>query len=196
MTLKAVPSELPQPPYPKTTAAKGWLFDLDHERLWESDTWALSPPDMRPWLLMVWMISWRQVPVGSLPNNEEVIAARIGMDLRIFRAHRDILLRGFQLHSDGRLYHPVLVEHANKMIEQRAIWAGKKRIKRASEKNQSLSENVQGDSLGSPCGVSTPTPTPTEKTSPLAQSEVGKEVVTGSSTFAAPEQFCAGGEPW
>lgn len=34
-------------PYPCDTRAKGWRFELDHERIRQSDTWALAPPEIR-----------------------------------------------------------------------------------------------------------------------------------------------------
>lgn len=109
-TLTSVPTNLPEPPYPADTHVKGFQFRIDHERLFSSDTWALAPPDVRPWLLMLWHTAWTQRPAGAFTNDHAVIAAKIGMDPRQFAAHADILLRGFVLHSDGRLYHPVVVE--------------------------------------------------------------------------------------
>ena len=78
-----------EPPYPADLEAKGWSLDLDYERIEQSDTWAIASADQRPWLLMLWMIAWRQSPVASLPNNDKLIAARIGMPLEQFAAWRD-----------------------------------------------------------------------------------------------------------
>lgn len=114
-------------PYPKDTKAKGWRFELDYERIEQSDTWALATPDMRPWLLMLWLTAWRQVPCGSLPAADELIAARIGMEVRQLRAHRDILLRGWWLADDGRLYHPVITEQVLGLIGTRSTAADRKR---------------------------------------------------------------------
>ena len=111
-------ANLPAPPYPADTKTKDWKFSIDHERLFASDTWALAGQDMRPWLLMLWIIAWVQRPAGSLPADHDVIAAKIGMDKRMFSAHSDTLLRGFALHSDGRLYHRVITE---KIIEMLAV---------------------------------------------------------------------------
>jgi hypothetical protein len=127
-------------PYPKNTRVRGWKFVLDHERINQSDTWALAPPDMRPWLLMLWHTAWQQVPAGSFSDDDRVIAAKIGMDHRIFVAHKDILMRGWERYSDGRLYHPVLVEqvlnyaeHNQKERQRVAEWRSKQK--------QTLSEN-------------------------------------------------------
>ena len=123
----------PAAPYPADVRAKGWRFELDHERIEQSDTWALSPADMRPWLLMLWMTAWKQTPCGSLPANDELIAARIGLPVRQFAANRDLLLRGWVLHDDGRLYHQVIteqvmayIEHCRREAKRKAEWRAKK----------------------------------------------------------------------
>src|SRR5690606_26181788 len=103
-------------PYPADTKAKGWRFELDHERIRQSDTWALAAPELRPWLLMLWLTAWEQVPCGSLPDNDELIAVRIGMPLDMFAANKDRLLRGWWRADDGRLYHKVLTERVLDML--------------------------------------------------------------------------------
>lgn len=112
-------SDAPAPPYPSDTRAKGWRFELDLERIRVSDTWALAPADLKPWLLMLWATAWEQTPCGSLPAEDELIAARIGMDARQFKVNRDLLLRGWVLHADGRLYHPVIVGRVHEMLDRR-----------------------------------------------------------------------------
>lgn len=106
-------------PYPVETRAKGWRFELDHERIRQSDTWALAAPEIRPWLLMLWMTAWEQTPCGSLPQDDELIAARIGMSLDQFLAAKPRLLRGWWLADDGRLYHDTLTERVLEMVERR-----------------------------------------------------------------------------
>lgn len=129
----------PEPPYPADTHVRGWKFILDHERLFVSDTWALAQPDMRPWLLMVWVTAWTQRPAGSFPNNDGIISAKIGMDHRLFAAHKDILLRGWVEHNDGLIYHPVIVEqvqrfqqHNRKEAARVAKWRESKQQSNAS----------------------------------------------------------------
>lgn len=89
-------------PYPADTRAKGWRFELDHERIQQSDTWALAPAEVRPWLLMLWMTAWVQEPCGSLPKDDLLIAVRIGMPIKTFNKNRDALMRGWWLAADGR----------------------------------------------------------------------------------------------
>ena len=107
-------------PYPADTRAKGWRFELDIERIKQSDTWALAALDVRPWLLMLWSESWGQVPCGSLPADDALIAARIGMAPKAFSKARSMLMRGWWLATDGRLYHDTIVKLVHGMLAARA----------------------------------------------------------------------------
>lgn len=115
-------------PYPSDTRAKGWRFELDHERIRQSDTWALATPELRPWLLMLWMVAWEQTPCGSLPADTALIAARIGMKPKVFAQHKDVLLRGWSEAADGRLYQSTMTAHVLFMLAAR-----EKDAKRAAE---------------------------------------------------------------
>ena len=150
---EVVTNDLPDPPYPADVRAKGWRFDLDIERIENSDTWTLTPADMRPWLLMLWMRSWTQTPCGSLPAVDELVAARIGMEGRIFAANRDILMRGWYRCSDGRLYHPVITESVEGMRDSRKA----ERIKKANQRANSA-----------PLPPEPPAPAPTPAAAPPA----------------------------
>jgi hypothetical protein len=103
-------------PYPADTKAKGWRFELDHERIRQSDTWALAAPEIRPWLLMLWITAWEQVPCGSLPADGDLIAARIGMPPKHFAKARAVLMRGWWEATDGRLYHDTIAERVLSML--------------------------------------------------------------------------------
>lgn len=106
-------------PYAADVRAKGWRFELDHERIRQSDTWALAPAEIKPWLLMLWMTAWEQSPCGSLPAADELVAARIGMPMKTFAKHRVCLMRGWWLAEDGRLYHDTIVSRVEEMLEYR-----------------------------------------------------------------------------
>lgn len=106
-------------PYPAATRSKGWRFELDVERIQQSDTWALAAPMARPWLLMIWTVAWQQVPCGSLPSDDELIVARLGIEPEFFAAHRKVLLRGWWLAEDGRLYHDTIVDCVMAMLAAR-----------------------------------------------------------------------------
>lgn len=122
-------------PYPSDTDAKGWRFELDYEQVERSDTWALAAPEIRPWLLMLWMTAWKQVPCGSLPDDDELIAVRIGMPLDMFQASKHRLLRGWWRADDGRLYHRVLTERVLDMLAKKE----KERVRKAGYRARNAS---------------------------------------------------------
>jgi uncharacterized protein YdaU (DUF1376 family) len=117
-------------PYPADTRAKGWRFELDHERIRQSDTWALAPAEARPWLLMLWMVAWEQTPCGSLPADDALVAARIGMPAKVWTKHKAVLLRGWWVAEDGRRYHQTLVERVNEMMQRRRKESDRKALAR------------------------------------------------------------------
>lgn len=158
-------------PYPSDLEAKGWSLDLDYERIEQSDTWAIASPEQRPWLLMLWMISWRQVPVASLPNNDRLIAARIGMPVEQFTEWKEVLLSGWELATDGRLYHKTLTAHVLRMAEKRNKDRARVAAFRAkSAKHQAGNGDVtrytgatHAEDTSDSTVSSAPTPTPTDK---------------------------------
>lgn len=129
--------KLPDPPYAADTRAKGWRFDIDYERIDQSDTWSLAEkPGLRPYLLMLWLEAWKQTPCGSLPDDPVVIAARIGMTDEQFSGARAILMRGWWKASDGRLYHKQVTKHVLGMATARKTESDRKaawRAKRMAE---------------------------------------------------------------
>ncbi|MBY4751870.1 hypothetical protein [Burkholderia dolosa] len=128
-------------PYPSDIRAKGWRFELDYERIRQSDTWALAAPEIRPWLLMLWMTAWEQTPCGSLPDDDELIAARIGMKTSLFVKNRDKLMRGWWLAEDGRLYHNTIVARVLEMLAARE----KERARKAGQRERKKAGGTPGD---------------------------------------------------
>ena len=126
--LNAVSPELPPPPYREDATgrarllANGFPFELEVGRMHNADSWVLCPPEIRPWMVMSWLTSWAQHPCGSLPGEDELIAARLGCTLAFFTAQRLHILRGWVLHADGRYYHPVITAQVLKMLAKRDGW--------------------------------------------------------------------------
>lgn len=133
-------------PYPPDVRAKGWRFELDVERIEQSDTWALASVETRPWLLMLWMTAWKQTPCGSLPNDDALIAARIGVPLSKFGEIKASLMRGWWLADDGRQYHDTMVERVEAMQEARE----KERSRKAGWRREQNNGNVPRDTAGTP----------------------------------------------
>lgn len=130
-------------PYPAETKAKGWRFELDLERVMQSDTWALATTDMRPWLLMLWTTAWQQNPCGSMPSDDALLAARLGMAPKAFAKAKAVLMRGWWLAEDGRLYHDTIVERVNEMLGYKA----KEKARKAAYRER-MSGNVPRDNHG------------------------------------------------
>lgn len=85
----------------------------------QSDTWALALPEERPWLYMIWATAWMQVPCGSLPSDDRLIAARLGMPMDLFLQAKQTLMRGWWLADDGRLYHDTVVSRVVDMLARK-----------------------------------------------------------------------------
>jgi hypothetical protein len=166
-------------PYPADTKAKGWRLQLDHERIEQSDTWALATSEVRPWLLMLWLTAWKQVPCGSLPDSDELIAARVGMVQKLFSKHRTILLRGWWRADDGRLYHDVIAEQVIGMLnikrsekERKAAYRAKMAESEAisvPKVSQGCPTGQTGESHGCPPAGTLPEPEPEPEPEPIKE---------------------------
>jgi hypothetical protein len=91
---------------------------------------------------MMWMTAWQQSPCGSLPADEEVIAALIGCPAKVWAKHRKALLRGWAEADDGRLYHATITERVLEMREQRD-----KTKKRVADYKAKLREERESNAL-------------------------------------------------
>lgn len=118
-------------PYPTNTRAKGWRFEIDMEQVRQSDTWALTPADARPWLMLLWAVAWEQTPCGSLPNSDALIVARLEVAPRFFAKHRECLMRGWWEAEDGRLYHDTLAQRVAEMMQRRRKESDRKALARS-----------------------------------------------------------------
>lgn len=104
MTAPLTPADCDLRDYP-------WM-PLDCTRLLTSETWMLGTAEEKVAALTLWCKSWHQVPAGSLPNNDKMLASLSESGPRWSRV-RDHAMRGWILCDDGRLYHPVVSEKAN-----------------------------------------------------------------------------------
>ena len=120
-------------PYPADTRAKGWRFEIDYEKVEQSDTWDLATeiPMAQPALLMMWLMAWTQVPCGSMPADENLIRVKCRIPPKLWPALKPILMRGWWEAEDGRLYHDTLVERVMEMLEYRRKEAERRNRNRA-----------------------------------------------------------------
>ncbi len=138
-------------PYAADTRAKGWRFELDYERIDQSDTWALASTlgaEARPFLLMQWLVAWRQTPCGSLPSDEAICAAMLGLNAKQWAKYRVVLMRGWWQADDGRMYHPALIERVKEMMQSRRSTADRKAMSRARVKTGADGSADGGDVTG------------------------------------------------
>ncbi len=113
-------TELIQAPYPSDTRAKGWRFELAMEDVKASDTWLRAKTGaVKGALLLLWSEAWQQTPCGSLPNDDELLALLIDMEPEEFAKKKSVLMRGWSLATDGRLYHATITARVLAMLEKR-----------------------------------------------------------------------------
>lgn len=100
--------------------------------------WVVTDAEFRAAVLL-WVSAWHQVPAGSLPNNDRTLAAMVGCSrndagLAEWMAMKTGALYGFKLATDGRYYHPVIVE---------AALDADKRIKRTAAQREASVERMR-----------------------------------------------------
>lgn len=97
-----------------------WM-PLEVMRLRDSDLSVLASGDAFRAAVLLWCAAWHQVPAGSLPTDDRLLAnlAGYGRDLEGWVHVKDDAMRGFIECSDGRMYHPVVCEKALEADEQR-----------------------------------------------------------------------------
>ena len=104
---------------------------LDVQRLRDSDLALISTGDEFKAAVLLWSISWSQVPAASLPDDDRLLAALVRLDNRAWKKVREVALRGWIKCSDGRLYHPVVAEKACDAWKDRTTYRAKREKDRA-----------------------------------------------------------------
>ena len=111
------------PPYgPEVDLRTHCDLPLDVEKLRDSTLTAVVDPEGFRAAVLLWCAAWHQVPAASLPDDDRILASYCGYarDLAGWELVKNSALRGFELCSDGRLYHWVLVEKAIQVINRKA----------------------------------------------------------------------------
>ena len=104
-------SDLPDPLVPVEVDLRDFAgMWLDVDRVLKSETWRLGTSDEKSAAITLWMESWHEVPAGSLPSNDRLLA-KLSQAERWSKS-RAHALRGWVECNDGRLYHPVVAEKA------------------------------------------------------------------------------------
>lgn len=87
------------------------FMPFEFGRLFQSETWVLANDAEKVAAITLWGKSWTEVPAGSLPNDDRMLAHLSGTGSR-WKKIKPMALRGWVLANDGRLYHPVVCEKA------------------------------------------------------------------------------------
>ena len=112
MTYLHNPPERPEPLVPAEIDLRGdGGFILDLGRIAASEFVARSSGDAFKAAFRLWCLAWQQVPASSLPDDDRVLAAWSGTGAA-WPEVKAMVLSGFVLCRDGRLYHRTLSELA------------------------------------------------------------------------------------
>ena len=112
-------NELPNPLTPAGCDLRNFReMPIDVPRLLGSDLVHDESPEACWSAMLLWCVSWHEVPAGSIPDNDDWLAKRAGYWHKgkldpTWHEVRKGALHGWIKCSDGRLYHPVLAEKVN-----------------------------------------------------------------------------------
>jgi hypothetical protein len=142
-------TDLPDPLTPAECDLRDYEWmPLDINRLLTSETWILGSADECKAALTLWCEAWRQVPAGSLPFDDRMLAflSRAG---DLWPKVRDGVLRSWVRCADGRIYHPVVAEKALEAWEMK---------RRQRERTRAATEARKSRSARAPVDVPPPAP--------------------------------------
>lgn len=120
--------QLPAPPVPVDADLRGMDFmPLKGERLFNSVTWLEANHEGRCAALRTWWHAFsKEVPAGSLPDNDRLLAsyAGYGESVKAWARIKPQAMRGWYKCSDGRLYHKVVAEIVVEAWDKRLDYRG------------------------------------------------------------------------
>jgi hypothetical protein len=104
------------------------FMPLDVRRLLTSETWieASDDPRLGHALVCLWCEAWHQVPAGSLPDKDAVLARYAMCERQEWERIKERALQGWQRCWDSRLYHPVIAEKANEAWTEKLAYRERK----------------------------------------------------------------------
>ena len=125
MTIEQNPDQLPAPPVPETADLRQFQsMHLDLHWLRTSSFAVKSTGDGFKAALQLMGAAWHQVPAGSLPNDDELLASAAGFGvtkqgLSAWRKVSPEALRDWYKADDGRLYHPFLAKQVLTALDKK-----------------------------------------------------------------------------
>ncbi|WP_244137893.1 YdaU family protein [Burkholderia stabilis] len=140
-------NNLPNPLTPADAELRNFReMPLDVPRLLNSDLVHDESPEACWSAVLLWCVSWHEVPAGSLPDNDDWLAKRAGYwhKGKLDPTWHDVragALHGWIKCSDSRLYHPVVAEKVNHAWHQKHRHAHEKLGERIRKRNKGRPEN-------------------------------------------------------
>jgi hypothetical protein len=140
-------SNLPLPLTPIECDLRDFAFmPLDVQRLRDSELATLESPEACWAAVLLWCVSWHQVPAASLPNDERMLASFAGYFNRgkvdkAWNSVREGAMRNWILCSDNRYYHPVVADKAMAAWQSKWEQAYKTELARIKKHNQRHEDN-------------------------------------------------------
>jgi Protein of unknown function (DUF1376) len=121
-------------------------FMLNTQKLLASELMANTTGEVLNGALRLWCMAWQQKPPASLPDNNKVLADFAHMSANVFKKLKNQVMRGFVLCSDGRWYHPVLVEEARRAYAHRLrVQKEVERVKKWRHRNDDDQDDTRND---------------------------------------------------
>lgn len=101
-------------------------MQLDVARLRNSDMALTQTPEACWSAVLLWAASWHQIPAASLPDDDRILSnlAGYGRVVREWKKVKAGALHGWVKCDDGRLYHPLVAEQANKAWNEKLRQGG------------------------------------------------------------------------
>jgi hypothetical protein len=140
----AAAAALPAPLVPAGTDLCGQAVSMDMSWLLETDTWLVGTPAEAKAAATLAMRSLRQVPAGSLPDDDRMLAALSGAG-EAWAEVRAGALSGWIRCSDGRLYHPAI---AAQVLRAREVKDGQARREREAAWKREWRAKQKADPAG------------------------------------------------
>ncbi len=136
--------DLPEPLNDVSIDCRGLPFmPLHTARLKDSEFLAVSSGDEFKAGVMLWVKSWSEIPAGSLPDNDQVLAKATGYSLAHFQRLKIVAMRGFIPCSDGRLYHPAICDFAAAASRRRKNTAEAANTRWAAERKKRAGKSAK-----------------------------------------------------
>lgn len=139
------PGGLPDPPYPADTRANSWKPMIDWERVLVSEALEAAPWHIQNAILRLHIESWRCTPAASLPSSIRQLAIKARLAEADVHEHIDLLIDGWHMCSDKRLYNETFVPIVLRMITERKKERERKRKHRDSSDVRADNADVRAD---------------------------------------------------